>query len=62
MTTCPGSLARGYRRAGQTQVVGQTALALVGPRLKQVFGLIERLFTLSVIVWIYVISVELIRS
>jgi hypothetical protein len=38
-----------------------TALALVGPRLKQIFGLIERLFTASVIVWIYVISIELYR-
>ena len=38
-----------------------TALALVGPRLKQIFGLIERLFTLSVIVWLYVVSIELIR-
>jgi hypothetical protein len=38
-----------------------TALALVGPRLKRIFGLIERLFTLSVIVWLYVISIELVR-
>jgi Protein of unknown function (DUF998) len=38
-----------------------TALALIGPRLKRVFGLIERLFTLSVIVWLYVISIELVR-
>jgi hypothetical protein len=37
------------------------ALALVGPRLKRIFGLIERLFTLSVIVWLSVISIELIR-
>ena len=37
------------------------AVALIGPRLKRVFGLIERLFTSSVIVWIYVISIELIR-
>jgi hypothetical protein len=38
-----------------------TALALIGPRLKRVFGLVERLFTLSVIVWLYVISIELVR-
>jgi hypothetical protein len=38
-----------------------TALALVGPRLKRVFGLIERLFKLSVIVWLYVMSIELVR-
>jgi hypothetical protein len=38
-----------------------TALALVGPRLKQIFGLIERLFTLSVIVWLFAVSIELIR-
>ena len=37
------------------------ALALVGPRLKRIFGLIERLFTVSVILWIGVISIELIR-
>jgi hypothetical protein len=38
-----------------------TALGLIGPRLRQVFGLIERLFALSVVVWLYVISIELIR-
>jgi hypothetical protein len=37
------------------------AIGLVGPRLKNIFGLIERFFTLSVIVWIYLISIELIR-
>jgi hypothetical protein len=37
------------------------ALGLVGPRLKPIFRLIERFFTLSVIVWIYHISIELIR-
>jgi hypothetical protein len=37
------------------------ALALVGPRLKRIFGLIERLFTASAIVWIGVISIELVR-
>jgi hypothetical protein len=37
------------------------ALGLVGPRLKKIFGLIERLFTLSAIVWIYLMSIELIR-
>jgi len=36
-------------------------LALVGPRLKRIFGLIGGLFTLSVIAWIYAISIELIR-
>jgi hypothetical protein len=38
-----------------------TALALIGPRLKRVFWLIERLFTLSVIAWLYVISIEVVR-
>lgn len=37
------------------------ALGLVGPRLKPIFGLIERFFTLSVIVWLSLISIELIR-
>jgi len=36
-------------------------LALIGSRLKRIFGLIERLFTLAVIAWLYVISIELIR-
>jgi len=36
-------------------------LGLIGPRLKLVFGLIERFFTLSVIAWLYAISIELIR-
>ena len=35
--------------------------APTGGRLKRVFGLVERLFTLSVIVWLYVISIELVR-
>lgn len=34
---------------------------LLGPRLQQIFGLIGRLFTVSVITWLAVISVELIR-
>lgn len=37
------------------------ALALVAPRLKRIFGLIERFFTASVIVWLSVISIELVR-
>jgi hypothetical protein len=37
------------------------ALALVGRRLKRIFGLIERLFTASAIVWIGVMSIELVR-
>ncbi len=37
------------------------ALGLVGPRLKPIFGLIERFFTLSVIIWICIVSIELIR-
>jgi hypothetical protein len=38
-----------------------SALALVGPRLKLIFGLIERFFTISVIVWLAVMSIELYR-
>jgi hypothetical protein len=37
------------------------AVALVGPRLKRIFGLIERVFTASVIVWIGLLSIELLR-
>jgi hypothetical protein len=36
-------------------------LALVAPRLKRIFGLIERFFIASVIVWLSIISSELIR-
>jgi hypothetical protein len=36
-------------------------LALLGARLKRVFGLIERVFTASAIVWLGVMSIELIR-
>jgi hypothetical protein len=38
-----------------------SALALVGPRLKLIFGFIERFFTISVIVWLAVMSIELYR-
>jgi hypothetical protein len=37
------------------------ALAIVGPRLNRIFGLIERFFTASVIVWLAVMSIELVR-
>jgi Protein of unknown function (DUF998) len=36
-------------------------LALLRPRLKRIFGLIERLFYLSSIAWFFVISIELAR-
>jgi hypothetical protein len=38
------------------------AFALVGPRLKLIFGAIERFFTVSVIAWLYVVSIELLRT
>jgi hypothetical protein len=38
------------------------ALALVGSRLKLIFGAIERFFTASVIAWLYVVSIELLRT
>jgi hypothetical protein len=38
-----------------------TALAIVGPRLKRIFGLIERLYYVSSITWFFVISIELAR-
>jgi hypothetical protein len=49
---------------GWVVLAGAVACALgqVGPRLKPIFGLIERTFTLSVIVWIYIMSIELLRS
>jgi hypothetical membrane protein len=37
------------------------AVGLVGVRLKRIFGLIERVFTFSVIVWIVTFSIELAR-
>jgi hypothetical protein len=36
--------------------------ALIGPRPKPIFGLIERLFTVAVNAWRYSLSIELIRS
>ncbi|MCZ8514319.1 hypothetical protein O9H85_18180 [Paenibacillus filicis] len=36
-------------------------LALIIPRLKNFFGLFERLFLLSTYVWLFVVSIELAR-
>ena len=36
-----------------------TAIALFRPRLKLVFGVIERLFTLSVILWLYAMATSI---
>jgi len=38
-----------------------TGLAIIGPRLKRIFGLIERLYYVSSITWFFVVSVELAR-
>jgi hypothetical protein len=38
-----------------------TGLAIVGPRLKPIFGLIERLYYVSSITWFLVVSIELAR-
>ena len=38
-----------------------TGLAIVGPRLKRIFGLIERSYYLSSITWFLVVSIELAR-
>jgi hypothetical protein len=38
-----------------------TGLAIKGPRLQRIFGLIERLYYLSSITWFFVISIELAR-
>lgn len=38
-----------------------TGLAIAGPRLKRIFGLIERLYYLSSITWFFVVSIELAR-
>jgi hypothetical protein len=38
-----------------------TALAIIGPRLKRIFGLIERLYYVSSITWFLVVSIELAR-
>ena len=44
-----------------TGTVIATAVATIGPRLKRVFGLIERLFTASSIAWFLVVTIELAR-
>jgi hypothetical protein len=38
-----------------------TGLAIVGPRLKRIFGLIERSYYVSSIAWFLVVSIELAR-
>jgi hypothetical protein len=38
-----------------------TGLAIIGPRLKRIFGLIERSYYLSSITWFFVVSIELAR-
>lgn len=38
-----------------------TGLAIAGPRLQRIFGLVERLYYLSSIAWFLVVSVELAR-
>jgi hypothetical protein len=38
-----------------------TGLAIVGPRLQRIFGLIERLYYVSSISWFLVVSIELAR-
>jgi hypothetical protein len=38
-----------------------TGLAMIGPRLKRVFGLIERSYYVSSIAWFLVVSIELAR-
>ena len=38
-----------------------TGLAIIGPRLKRIFGLIERLYYVSSIAWFFVVSIELAR-
>jgi hypothetical protein len=38
-----------------------TGIAMIGPRLKRVFGLIERSYYVSSIAWFLVVSIELAR-
>ena len=38
-----------------------TGLAIIGPRLKGIFGLIERSYYVSSITWFFVVSIELAR-
>jgi hypothetical protein len=38
-----------------------TGLAIIGPRLKSIFGLIERSYYVSSIAWFFVVSIELAR-
>jgi hypothetical protein len=44
-----------------TATATATGLAIVGPRLKRIFGLIERSYYLSSITWFFVVSIELAR-
>jgi hypothetical protein len=44
-----------------TATASATGLAIIGPRLKPIFGLIERSYYLSSIAWFFVVSIELAR-
>ena len=44
-----------------TATATATGLAIIGPRLKRIFGLIERSYYLSSITWFFVVSIELAR-
>jgi hypothetical protein len=54
----------GRYRAGFWVITGTaiaTGIAIAGPRLQHIFGLIERLYYLSSIAWLLAVSVELAR-
>ena len=44
-----------------TITASATGIAMIGPRLKRIFGLIERCYYASSITWFFVISIELAR-
>jgi hypothetical protein len=44
-----------------TGTASATGLAIIGPRLKRIFGLLERSYYASSILWFFVISIELAR-
>ena len=44
-----------------TITASATGIAMIGPRLKRIFGLIERSYYASSIVWFFIVSIELAR-
>jgi hypothetical protein len=59
--SCVTGLVDGWLPWVITGTATATGLAIIGPRLKHIFGLIERSYYLSSITWFFVVSIKLAR-